>query len=322
MKQKTWIYILIAVLIVLGLIGMKERFDNPPGTSKASISDLQTAKTKLEALIPQIDVSKYPTTVPVGPIMGPDSTPEQIAQRLMNYDKTTLNSNIKLISDSIAIWGKEPPLPPGAPAGMVPGLSTGYLNGLVDYWTKRVNDPKTTTNKPPSPGDYPIAKAAATPVAPPASAVAPQATVTGTTTGGTTASSLGPTSNPNTSGGTNVWGPQGNGKGEAPNNTTSVNPNQVNYPQLLGGMNGKSGTLVPGVGVVAPSKNVQLAQSGQLPTSAGLGSDENSQYLPYSRTPGDQDLVPNPYKGEFSSSSYSVKNEPVPFLTDFSAFMK
>jgi len=317
MKQKTWIYILIAVLIVLGLIGMKERFDNPSGTSKASISDLQTAKTKLEALIPQFDASKYPTTVPVGPIMGPDSTPEQIAQRLMNSDKTTLNSNIKLISDSIAIWGKEPPLPPGAPAGMVPGLSTGYLDGLVDYWTKKVNDPKTTTNKPPSPGDYPIAKAA-----PPAAAVASQATVTGTSTGGTTASSLGATSNPNLTGGTAVWGPQYTGKGQPPNNNTSVDPSQLNYPQLLGGMNGKSGTLVPGVGVVAPSKNVQLAQSGQLPTSAGLGSDENSQYLPYSRTPGDQDLVPNPYKGEFSSSNYSVKNEPVPFLTDFSAFMK
>jgi hypothetical protein len=201
MKQKTWIYILIAVLIVVGLIGMKERFDNPP-----------------------------------------TSTTEQTSP----------------------------------------------------------NDSKT----------------------PPVSAIASQANVTGTTTGGTTASSLGPTSNPNTSRGTNVWGPQGNGTGEAPNNNTSVNPNQMKYPQLLGGMGGKSGTMIPGVGVVPPSKNVELVKSGQLPTSAGLGSNENSQYLPYSRTPGDQDLVPNPYKGEFSSSNYSVKNEPVPFLTDFSAFMK
>jgi hypothetical protein len=39
-----------------------------------------------------------------------------------------------------------------------------------------------------------------------------------------------------------------------------------------------------------------------------------------SRSPGDQDLFPNPYQ-EFTPSSGSSKTEPVPYLADFSAFL-
>ena len=36
------------------------------------------------------------------------------------------------------------------------------------------------------------------------------------------------------------------------------------------------------------------------------------------------DIIPDPYRvaKTFSTSSYSSKTEPVPFLTDFSAFQK
>jgi len=63
---------------------------------------------------------------------------------------------------------------------------------------------------------------------------------------------------------------------------------------------------------------------GTLPNSGGLGSDANSRFLPYSRVPGDMDLVPDPYRisSTFSTSSYSSKTEPAPFLADFSAFLK
>ncbi len=62
---------------------------------------------------------------------------------------------------------------------------------------------------------------------------------------------------------------------------------------------------------------------GTLPTSGGAGSDILSKYLPFSRQPGDMDLVPDPYRvsQSYSPSSYSSRNEPVPFLTDFSAFL-
>jgi hypothetical protein len=64
--------------------------------------------------------------------------------------------------------------------------------------------------------------------------------------------------------------------------------------------------------------------SNTMPSSASLGTDALSRFLPFSRQPGDMDLVPDPYRvsQSYSPSSYSSKNEPVPFLTDFSAFQK
>lgn len=90
--------------------------------------------------------------------------------------------------------------------------------------------------------------------------------------------------------------------------STKTNP----YPELLGGRGGKWGS------------EMGSEFKGSLPSSAGLGSDANSQYFPYSRQPGDMDLIQDPYRvsQQFASSSYSFKTEPVPFLTDFSAFQK
>ena len=151
----------------------------------------------------------------------------------------------------------------------------------------------------------------------------PSGTTTGTATGGSSVM-MGPTNG--AGGGRNVWGPEfpgyqplAAGLGGKVGDTTAIK----NYPELIGPKPDAS-TRIDGVGVVPPSKNWQLAQGGDLPTSAGTGSDEKSRYLPYSRTPGDQDLIPDPYRvaTQFSTSTYSSKTEPVPFLTDFSAFQK
>jgi hypothetical protein len=95
------------------------------------------------------------------------------------------------------------------------------------------------------------------------------------------------------------------------------------YPELLGGMGDTTSVRGPG-GIRNPSQNWLLTQSGALPSTASLGSDQNANYLPYSRVPGDQDIIPDPYRlsRNYSTASYSSKTDPVPFLTDFSAFLK
>jgi hypothetical protein len=150
------------------------------------------------------------------------------------------------------------------------------------------------------------------------------ATTTGTTTGGSSTSSLGP----NSGGGGNrrnqVFGPGSGGMGEGEKVVPMDSSKTSQYPELMGGGDSKPSTRIDGGGIVPPSKNWQLAMNGSLPSSASLGTDENSKYLPYSRQPGDMELIPDPYRvsQQFSSASYSFKTEPSPFLTDFSAFLR
>lgn len=90
------------------------------------------------------------------------------------------------------------------------------------------------------------------------------------------------------------------------------------YPELLGGQVKPAG-FIEGVGVVAGGQSIE-----GLPKPENAGSAPNSQFFPTSRVPGDMDLIPDPYRVSqtFSTSTYSSKTEPVPFLTDFSAFLK
>jgi type IV pilus biogenesis protein CpaD/CtpE len=147
------------------------------------------------------------------------------------------------------------------------------------------------------------------------------ATTTGTTTGGSSASSPGPNNLLPTMGGRNVFGPLFTSLGDS--SAQGGDSSKTNkYPALLG-PNPKPSTRIEGAGIVDPSKNYTLANDGSLPTGAHTGSDENSRFLPTSRVPGDMDVV-DPYRTSqsFQASSYSFKNEPVPFLTDFSAFQR
>jgi hypothetical protein len=138
----------------------------------------------------------------------------------------------------------------------------------------------------------------------------------GTTTGGTS----GTTRGPNSGGGgilrQQVFGPlfMGQGEGE-PSGVDSSTTNR--YPELLGGNNTRSSTRIDGGGIVAPS-----GVGVTLPSLNSLGLNENSGMFPFSRSPGDMETIPDPFRvsQQFSSSSYSSKTEPVPFLTDFSAF--
>jgi hypothetical protein len=150
------------------------------------------------------------------------------------------------------------------------------------------------------------------------------ASSSGTTTGGSSASSFGP----NSGGGGNrrqqVFGPTFTGRGEGDGVVPMDSSRTNQYPELLGGGENKPSTRIEGGGIVPPSKSWQLAMSGTLPTDASLGTTENSKFLPFSRQPGDMELIPDPYRvsQQFSSASYSFKTEPVPFLTDFSAFQR
>lgn len=114
-----------------------------------------------------------------------------------------------------------------------------------------------------------------------------------------------------------MFGPIDNGRGEGVRPMDSSKSNQ--YPELLGGDGGRASTRIEGGGIVDPS-GVGIT----LPPTSSLGSDENSKYLPFSRQPGDMEMIPDPYRvsQQFSAANYSFKTEPVPFLTDFSAFQK
>ena len=154
------------------------------------------------------------------------------------------------------------------------------------------------------------------------------ATTRGTSAGGTTGGSSDSSAAPNSGGASNrskqVFGPISNGRGETSGVPGMDSSKTSQYPELMGGGNTKPSTRIQGGDITSPSKSWQLANDGSLPSDGSLGNTENSKYLPFSRQPGDMELIPDPYRvsQQFSSASYSFKTEPVPFLTDFSAFQR
>lgn len=212
----------------------------------------------------------------------------------------------------------------------LPTKETPADDAITAFVAKQPDDPDVDKTKVPGLLAYVFLS---TPTAPPTekdgqpTAPAGTATNTGTSTGGTSTSSLGPNSGGVGSGlsGKNVFGPTFTGFGAGGGQGKGGDSSKSNkYPELLGGGESKPSTRIEGVGIVTPSKSWGLTESGSLPSSASLGSDENSKFLPFSRQPGDQDLIPDPYRVSktFTTSSYSSKTDPVPFLTDFSAFQK
>ncbi len=156
-----------------------------------------------------------------------------------------------------------------------------------------------------------------------AAAAGPEA---GGTTGGSSTNEASPNAGPvgSTGKGKELYGPVFTSLGGVPPRNNGQDSSTTNrYPELMGGMGDTTSVRTP-QGMRNPSQNWLLSQSGALPSTASLGSDANSGYLPYSRVPGDQDLIPDPYRlsRNYSTASYSSKTDPVPFLTDFSAFSK
>jgi len=109
----------------------------------------------------------------------------------------------------------------------------------------------------------------------------------------------------------NIWGPAYTGFGTGI--SSGLESGSRDYPTLLG-PEPKESKMVEGGGIANVSKQTTL------PSSSGTGSEENNRFFGTSRVPGDQDLFPNPYL-EFTPSSGSSKTEPVPYLSDFSAFL-
>jgi len=134
-----------------------------------------------------------------------------------------------------------------------------------------------------------------------------------TTTGGSTTSAWGPSGSETAGGrGFNVFGPLFAGVGEGGGYGSARDSTKENsYPELIGGHKGSGKTRVDGLGMINPSINAP-GMNVNLPDFSTLGR---------SLMPGDKD----PYRVSqtFSPSSYSSRGaDPVPFLTDFSAFLK
>jgi hypothetical protein len=148
----------------------------------------------------------------------------------------------------------------------------------------------------------------------------------GNTTGG---SSLIPQSNSGGSSGSmglqkgNIFGPAFTGLGD--NSVDGIGSGTRDYPTLLG-PEPKESRMVEGAGISKPSIHTQLSKSGALPSAGSTGSSEESKFFGTSRVPGDQDMYPGFFGGAgstaYTPSSGSSKTDPVPFLSDFSAFLK
>jgi hypothetical protein len=141
----------------------------------------------------------------------------------------------------------------------------------------------------------------------------------------------------------NIFGPAYTGLGD--NAGDGLGSGARDYPTLLG-PEPKESTMIEGAGIAQPSIKKLLAKKGALPSSGAMGSDEESKFFGASRlpggaggpgggpaggpagstVPGDQDMYPGYFGGAgstaYTSSTGSSKTEPVPFLSDFSAFLK
>lgn len=213
------------------------------------------------------------------------------------------------------------PVDPTCPGGYT------YKDGKCQASASSSGSSSGSNTTPPMPsGSEPLAPLPQSTPAPAAGSSSPATGPTAaTTTGGSSTSSWGPTTGGSANRIRQVFGPQFTGTGGDLNgNQKPTDSSKTNvYPELLGGIMDTS-SRIPGAGITEPSKNWKLTQDGSLPNSISMASDEKSRYFPYSRMPGDMDIIPDPYRvaQTFSASSYSSKTEPVPFLTDFSAFQK
>ena len=122
------------------------------------------------------------------------------------------------------------------------------------------------------------------------------------TTGGSSGSLFGATSGGPSQGDQAIFGPLFTGTGNIMKRSGADSSKTNNYPKLIGGIVNPTNTgRLDGVGMIKPT-------------------------LPFreSSVPGDLDFIPDPYRVSltYTPSSYSSGKDPIPFLTDFSAFQK
>ena len=89
-------------------------------------------------------------------------------------------------------------------------------------------------------------------------------------------------------------------------------------PALYGPGSGSAGGFGWG------SMKSNSGDTSMLPSFTSAGSEPENQYAGTSRAPGDQDFYPPTFaqSSSYSLANASMKTDPVPFLTDFSAFQK
>jgi hypothetical protein len=352
MKRSLWIA--IGVLALLALVALtflpsREGFSVPAQLTPeyivpaaqvdAIISRLPATFTQTATEDRTAAMATYASTHPQGQLGTPAPyTPETIRQHvtailtmftLYLHEKGKIGDNVTVeqtdVDDFVVTRFSGPALLMNAPqsARLVLSklVSTGTGTAVASgYATELANLGQTAGyTAPPTAASGSSAAASSAPAG-----SGGTATTTGTTTGGSSTSSAGPNNLlPTTSklGGRNVFGPLFTSLGDSSAQGGDSSKSNT-YPTLLG-PNPKPSTRIEGAGVVKPSKNYTLANDGSLPSSAHTGSDEDSRFLPTSRVPGDMDIV-DPYRTSqsFQASSYSLRNEPVPFLTDFSAFQR
>jgi hypothetical protein len=105
-----------------------------------------------------------------------------------------------------------------------------------------------------------------------------------------------------------IWGPPFVGVGGPGTGNGTDSTKNTPYPQLLGGnasqYKGGDGSKI------------------QFPSLGSLGLNADANFFPFSRSPGDMDLIADPFRVSqtFSAASYSPTPAPAPFLSDFSKF--
>lgn len=84
------------------------------------------------------------------------------------------------------------------------------------------------------------------------------------------------------------------------------------------------GSMLTGPTLYGPTaaQNKNIETKNWMPSYWSTGSEFANMFAGTSRSPGDQDLIPNPYlqATSYSLANGSQKTNPVPFLADFSAF--
>jgi hypothetical protein len=125
-----------------------------------------------------------------------------------------------------------------------------------------------------------------------------------------TGASSGPvttTVSPSTNMNRQVGGPKWGGLGAPVSSSGSGSASMITGPTLYGP-------------TAAQNKNIET--TNWMPSYWSTGSEFANMFARTSRSPGDQDLIPNPYLQavSYSLANGSQKTNPVPFLADFSAF--
>jgi hypothetical protein len=320
--MKIWILVAIAVALLFWSVS-REGFAETPTIKPAPYDAAE--KTRIFKMLTKADQDVLVNEVKTQGgdddeernILNAKAFLEMVVGRFYNVKYTSATQPITIevvkafVADQLAKRG-------GGGAVIMPNTAGAYERALKAYFV----DQQTTTTGDVTPGAVGHIDGVAS-----ASYATTQGTTAGGTTGGSSTTSAAPNAGPatTTTKGQLVYGPTFTSMGEPVNggNPGKDTSKTNQYPELFGGR-GDCTSVRTAAGIQGPSQNWLLSQSGALPSTASLGSDENCKYVPFSRTPGDQDLIPDPYRlsRNYSSSSYSNKTDPVPFLTDFSAFQK